>query len=276
LILEASQQDEAMKEKGETTFKQWPTFRNVQDAFRLIYRAQGLYTFIRAMFAGVVYFWMHTTVSGILDFFLFRHSLLEPLSHACASAILCGIHFRFTCATISAQRIPFLSLSKISGQNRWKTLAIPAFLYGLTQGMMKQLYDFVAMALIDSEAETHTAMRAVAEVLAVVIMFAFRFILLIPTHITLTLAEAKFLPAEIETVAPSRTKERGLKIGELFGDQKPSTGLKAFTGALSHFGTPMYLWLIELHLKKCFVQILLEFFFISILFVAALFLSMLL
>lgn len=122
---------------------------------------------------------------------------------------------------------------------------------------MLQLYDFIAMALI-SEGEKHASMRAVQEVLAVMFMFAIRLVVIIPIHITLTLAEAAFLSADIETVVPSPTKERGLTIGELIGEKKPSTGLEAFTGVLKPFGTAKYLWLIELHLKKCFVQIVLE------------------
>ncbi|KAJ5769317.1 hypothetical protein N7520_003876 [Penicillium odoratum] len=148
-------------------------------------------------------------------------------------------------------------LHRKSGENRWKHLAIPAFLYGLLQALMDQLYDFLALAIF-TDGESYTGTRAAAEVLAVIIMLAFRFLALLPTHIALTLAEAKFLSPEIKTVVPSSTKERGLKIGELTGDQKPPSGLAAWTSALEHLGTSRYLQLIELHLKKCFVQIGLE------------------
>lgn len=39
--------------------------------------------------------------------------------------------------------------------------------------------------------------------------------------------------------------------------------IEAFTNALRPFGTAKYLYLIELHLKKCFVQIILEFSLVS-------------
>ncbi|KAJ5623301.1 hypothetical protein N7490_011906 [Penicillium lividum] len=122
---------------------------------------------------------------------------------------------------------------------------------------MDQLYDFWALAIF-TDGESYTSTRAAAEVLGVVIMLAFRFLALLPTCIALTLAEAKFLSPDIETAVPSSTKERGLKIGELTSDQKPPSSLAAWTSALEHLGTARYLQLIELHLKKCFLQIGLE------------------
>lgn len=136
---------------------------------------------------------------------------------------------------------------------------MPALLYGLSQALLEQLYDFVTMAITPLEGETYTSIRAAAEVLAVITMLGFRFLALLPTYITLTLAEATFLSPEIETVIPSSIKERGLKIGELTGDQKPPSGLQAFTSVLKPFGTARYLQLVELHLKKCFAHIVLEF-----------------
>lgn len=247
-----------MSEKSGRVIKQRASFRNVGDSFRLIYRAQGLYTFIRALVVGSIHLWATSSITGMLQWLLFRHELLKPLAYACSSAILCELHLVFTCATISAQRVPFLSLSRKSGQNRWKHLAIPALLYGLSQALLEQLYDFVAMAITPLEGETYTSIRAAAEVLAVVIMLGFRFLALLPTYITLTLVEAKFLSPEIETVIPSSIKVRGLKIGELTDDQKPPSGLEAFTSVLKPLGTARYLQLVELHLKKCFAQIVLE------------------
>lgn len=62
----------------------------------------------------------------------------------------------------------------------------------------------------------------------------------------------------METVVPSSTKERGLKISELTGDWKPPSGFEAFTSALKPLGTAMYLKLSEPHFKKCFAKIVLE------------------
>jgi hypothetical protein len=124
---------------------------------------------------------------------------------------------------------------------------------------MEQLYDIVTMAITRQEDEHYTSIWAAAELLAVITMLSFRFLALLPTYITLTLAEPQFLPPEMETVVPSSTKERGLKISELTGDWKLPSGLEAFTSALKPLGTARYIQLIKLHLKKCLAQIVLEF-----------------
>lgn len=244
-------------EKEERTIQKRSTFRNVKDAFRLIYRVQGLYKFFRAMFIGTVYSLISCLLTDMLVELAFTHELLRPLASAFSSALLSELHMLFTCATISAQHVPFSTLWRNPGQSRWKKLAIPAFLFGLSQAIMGQLYDFVSMAFV-SEEKTSPSTRAIREALAVIMMLAIRFLVLLPTYMTLTLAEASFLPAEIETMVPFPEKERGWRIGELVGEKNPSTGFKAFTGALQHLGTAKYWWLVELHAKKCFVQIVFE------------------
>jgi hypothetical protein len=153
LILQLSQQDEAAPEKSEKVIKQRANFRNVGDIFRFIYRAQDLYTFVRALVIGSIYGLATSAVTGTLKWILFRHELFTPLAYACSCAILCQLHLVFTCATVSAKHIPFRSLWRNTGQNRWKHLVIPALLYGLSRASMEQLYDIVTMAITLSLAE---------------------------------------------------------------------------------------------------------------------------
>lgn len=103
-----------------------------------------------------------------------------------------------------------------------------------------------------------TSRRAGAEVFAVIIMLVFRLLGLLPATITLILTEVSLLPGKLETTIPSPTKKRGSTIAELLGGRKIYPGLAAFSNALKPFGVPQFLWLIELHLKKCFVQIAIE------------------
>lgn len=91
--------------------------------------------------------------------------------------------------------------------------------------------------------------RAGAEILAVIIMLAFRLMGLLPTSITLILTEAILLPGKLETIIPSLTKNRGSTIAELRGGGKIPLGIAAVTSALKAVGVPRFLWLIELHLK---------------------------
>lgn len=103
-----------------------------------------------------------------------------------------------------------------------------------------------------------TSRRASVEVFAVIIMLAFRLLGLLPASITLIMTEASLLPMNLETIIPSPTKKRGSTIAEILGGRRIPSGLAAFSNSLKSFGVPQFLWLIELHLKKCFVQIVIE------------------
>lgn len=136
-------------------------------------------------------------------------------------------------------------------------LAIPAFSYGLSEAIMGKLFDFVEMALLSPEAR-YTSKRATAEVLAVMVMLGFRLLAVIPTYITLVQAELAFLAPELETAVPSPTKQRGLNIEDLIGKNKPPVGFAALANISRSFGRATFLYMIELHLKKCAVHIVVE------------------
>ncbi|KAJ5374872.1 hypothetical protein N7517_006878 [Penicillium concentricum] len=124
---------------------------------------------------------------------------------------------------------------------------------------MNEVQSLMQGSMVSSEEmPISTSKRAGAEILAVIIMLAFLLFGLLPASITLILTEASLLPDKLETTIPSPTKERGSTIAELLGGEKAPTGLAAFSSALKGFGVPQFLWLIELHLKKCFIQIAFE------------------
>ena len=102
-----------------------------------------------------------------------------------------------------------------------------------------------------------TSRRAGVEIFAVIIMLVFRLLGLLPASVILISTEASLLPDNLETMIPSPTKKRGSTVAELLGGKVP-TGLAACGRALKGFGVSHFLWLIELHLKKCFVQIAFE------------------
>lgn len=99
------------------------------------------------------------------------------------------------------------------------------------------------------------SVRASAEVLAVILLLTLRVLALLPASIILTLTEASLLPGTRETVIPSPEKQRGAVMVELLGGLKP-------------FDISRVLWLVELHLKNCFIQIVFELLTLSLLRVA--------
>jgi hypothetical protein len=259
LIVEIARTDAAFSDPERGTKKSPLIFRSISKALRLIYGTQSLYTFSCALAIAVVYQVAHYVVRAFLELTIFRHELLMPLAHACSSALLCKLHLMWTCATISAHRHRFFSLA---GGAEWTHLAVPSFAYGLCEALMYEAQRIIEGSLISSSEDMmqiSTSRRAGAEILAVILMLAFRLLGLLPASITLVLTEASLLPSSLETVIPSPTKQRGSTIAELLGRRgKIASGLATFSNALNAFGVPQFLWLIELHLKKCFVQIAIE------------------
>lgn len=209
---------------------------------------------------GLVYQVTHYAIRACLEISLFRHELLTPFAYACSSVLLCKLHLIWTCATISTHRHRLFALTEDANQRQWIHLAAPSFTYGICQALMHEAQSLVKGSMISpiEEMPISTNRRAGAEIFAVVIMLAFRFFGLLPASITLILTEASLLPGKLETIIPSATKKRGSTIAELRGGGRIPPGLAAFGSSLKGFGVPQFLWLIELHLKKCFVQIAIE------------------
>ncbi|KAJ5169586.1 uncharacterized protein N7500_002369 [Penicillium coprophilum] len=258
LILEIGQKDRAFSDHGRTN-KRSLTFRSIYEAMRLIYDTQSLSAFLYAILIAAVYQVTHLAIRICLEITIFGHELLIPFAYACSSVLLCKLHLMWTCATISSHRPRLYSLAEAAQQSKWTHLAIPSFTYGICQALMNECQSLLQASMIPSnEMPISSSRRASVEILAAIIMLAFRFLGLMPTSIALVLTEASLLPGKLETIIPSPTKQRGSTIAELLGGEKVPMGLAAFSSALKGFGVAQFLWLIELHLKKCFVQIVFE------------------
>jgi hypothetical protein len=184
--------------------------------------------------------------------------LLKPFAYACSSVLLCKLHLIWTYATLSAYPLQLLSFKENADQRKWTHLAAPSFTYGICQALMYEAQSLIQGSVISPGDEMSISRRAGAEIFAVIIMLAFRLMGLLPASIALILTEASFLPGKLETIIPSPTKNRGSTIAELRGGGKIPLGITTFPSSLKTFGVPQFLWLIELHLKKCFVQITIE------------------
>lgn len=259
MIVEIARADGALSDQ-ERGNKRPPTFRSIYKAIHLIYTTQSLHTFSYALVLGLVYQVTHYAIRSFLEFAILRHELLIPFAYACSSVLLCKLHLIWTCATISAHRLRLFSLTEDEVQRKWIHLAVPSFTYGICQALMYEAQSLIQRSMISSgeEMPISTSRRASVEVFAVIIMLAFRLLGLLPASITLIMTEASLLPMNLETIIPSPTKKRGSTIAEILGGRRIPSGLAAFSNSLKSFGVPQFLWLIELHLKKCFVQIVIE------------------
>lgn len=267
LILESSRADAVYLRHECRDSKQHPVFRNIFHAVRLIYRNQGVCLLSRGLGIAVTYELAHCTVEIILGATVFRYRLLRPFAYAISSVLLCQLHLVWTCTTISAVRLPLRSLFMQADTRKWRSLTAPAFIYGILRALMYQVLDFMEWSDTSSKEQVYPriSMRASAEVLAVILLLALRVLALLPASTILTLTEASLLPGTLETVIPSSEKRRGAVIVELLGGTKIPLGLSTFIGALRPFDISRVLWLVELHLKKCLIQIVFELLTLSLL-----------
>lgn len=259
LILEISRKD-AVHSNQETGDENEPlNFRYVSKAIRLIFGTQNLYEQTRALVVAAVYQIAHDAIGACLKVAIFRHELLRPFAYACSSVLLCELHLLWTCATISAYR-PQLHAKNTTDQRTWRRLAGPSFMYGICQALMQQVQGLAERSMVPSvdEVQIPTSKRASFEIFVVIIVLSIRILGLVPASVTLILTEASLLPGNLETIIPSPTKQRGSTIAELLGGRKIRPGFGAVSSALHAFGVPQYLWLLELHLKKCLIQLIIE------------------
>ncbi|KAJ5887680.1 hypothetical protein N7495_007721 [Penicillium taxi] len=172
--------------------------------------------------------------------------LLRPFAFAGSSVLLCELHMFWTCATISASRLPHPIFTKA-----WYNLATPSFLYGMSQFLMYQMQTSM-------ELSAYMNKPALVTIVRVIILLVLRVFALLPTTIAVIVTETSLLPENLVTIIPSRTKPRGITVAELFGGTRIPRGFDAFSNASKAFGKNQYLWLMELHLKKCFIQSIIE------------------
>lgn len=84
------------------------------------------------------------TVEVIPGTTVFRYKLLNPLAYAISSVLLSEFHLIWTCATISAVRLPLRFLFIQADTRNWSSLAAPASIYGIFRVLVYyQLLDFV-------------------------------------------------------------------------------------------------------------------------------------
>lgn len=260
LILEISRKDAVTSNQEVGSSKRPLDFRCASKAIRLIYGTQSFYTLSRGIVLAACYQVVHYVVRACLEGAFFRCELLKPFAYAGSSVLLCELHLLWTCATISAYRLGLPSFRKYATRRQWRHLATANLIYGICQALMHQVQSLVQRSVFSSgdKMQISTSKRASAEILAVIIVLAIRVVGLLPAFINLILTEASLLPGKFETIIPSPTKQRGSTIAELLGGGQVPLGLAAFRSALHAFGVPQFLWLLELHLKKCLIQITIE------------------
>ncbi|KAL1970747.1 hypothetical protein VTN77DRAFT_2581 [Rasamsonia byssochlamydoides] len=262
LMLESVHVHEIAKDPtrvDEVGVKQGPVSRKVVDALSFLYRTGGIRMFCKGLDAAIVYHPAQSSVTGLLQALVFRHPFLRPVAYIISSVLLAELHLHWTHATISATSSCFRLRHD---RGRWKTLTIPALVHATAKVLMDYMPTYVKTSvtfLVEQHAPVEIRARKVViitEVLSAFLMLALRFFVLLPASITLMLIEASFVPKTEETIVPSAEKpQRRARIAELFSNQDTPVNWET-ARRLVHCST--HLWFLELHIKKCLIQLSVE------------------
>ncbi|KAI9728108.1 MAG: hypothetical protein M1834_007824 [Cirrosporium novae-zelandiae] len=272
LMLESVQVHETAKNSivvDKLHVKQVPVSRKVVDALYFLYHAGGIRMFCKGLDAAIIYHLAQDSVASLLETLVFRHAFLKPVAYLTSSALLAELHLHWTHATILATSSTRAYFRLRHDKERWKILAVPALVYGTAELLMNNMPPYVrtfTTFLAESNSPVETGARTVVftETLTAFIMLALRFLVPLPASITLTLIETSFLGTTKDTMVPFAKKRLSARTAELFSDQDIPVNFEA-ARKLVHVST--YLWLFELHIKKCLIHFsveLLDWFFISI------------
>ncbi|PTU25373.1 hypothetical protein P175DRAFT_077158 [Aspergillus ochraceoroseus IBT 24754] len=259
LILESIRTDAALSPTRQGSFRNRPSFRNIFTAVGNLYEKDGIRLFFRGLKLAVIYQVTHYTLRAVLQEVALPGTFTMPLTYAIASMLLCELHLLWTECTISVRPPGLLPFAIRHETQRWKQLSVPAFVHGLLLGLMKQVATASGLSELSSEQYLGggTAILVGKEVAMTLYALLLRLVGLLPASVVLTLIEVRILPKGQETVVPFSTK-RGLRTGEFFTGIKSPLGFKSMRDSRRLFHMSQMIWLIELHLKKCMVLIMMN------------------
>lgn len=159
----------------------------------------------------------------------------------------------WTQRSVSARQNLFGSWTFSHNRQRWKTLFIPS----AAQGTALALLRYISKPLPETATSIEVASWSIVAfaVLRAFLALVTRSLVLSPLSVYLTLIEASFLDPVEETLVYSRRKKSFLPVGTIIPKREMPISLER---ARKQALISTCLWLLELHVKKCLVQMTLE------------------
>jgi hypothetical protein len=230
-----------------------PLSRRPANSLRVLYAHLGLRIFAKGLFIAAIYQLLKTVVTSMLTATILRPVGIGPLADIVAMVLLAEAHMYWTHATISTGKSNLRVRSWTHSRTRWKKLVLPC----AAQGSAVALLDWASRSLPDmsgaSNSDVSRTLSAIAVLRAFVALIVRSFVLA-PAAAWLTLVEASCLDLGQETLVYERAKKRFVSGGAVFARYEQRSSRELWKGVSLH----LCLWLLELHVKKCAVQMVLE------------------
>lgn len=238
-----------------------PITRSLNRTASFLYHMGGLPMFLKGIQMGLVYRVAHFASTSLLHMVFFRHYLLSPIAPIISTVALAELHMAWTHSTISATSSTGSLLKLRPNRKTWRRLLIPSLIYAAARALIEYLPDAADSSFnlffkgfnYEEHSEHYIAYFEVSTMLPTLIL---RMTVVLPASIALILIEASFLPETETTIVPS-TQGRRAKMSELVWG-KIGKARSGFSGVYGLVRGSTYLWLWELHAKRCLLQTAVE------------------
>jgi hypothetical protein len=219
----------------------------------MLYAHQGLRILAKGLYIAAIYQLLKTAVTSVLTATILRSVRIHPVADIVTTVLLAEAHMYWTHAAISSGKSSLRVRLWTHDHKRWKKLVLPC----AAQGSAVALLNWVSRSLPDmsgaSNSDVSRTLSAIA-VLRVFIALIVRSFVLAPASAWLTLVEASCLDSRQETLVYEQGKRKFVSVGTVFAGYEQRGSGELWKGVSLH----LCLWLLELHVKKCAVQMVLE------------------
>jgi hypothetical protein len=229
-----------------------PLSRLLANSLRDLYAHVGLGIFAKGLYVAAIYQLLKTTVTSVLTATILRPIRVHPVADIMTTVLLAEVHMYWTHATITSQKSSWIARSWTHDRKRWKKLVLPC----VAQGSAVMLLDWVSRSIPDVSSASNSdvwRMFSAIAVLRVFIALIVRSFVLAPSAAWLMLVEAGCLDSAQETLVYERRRGRFMSVGAVFAGYEQKGSGELWKGVSLH----LCLWLLEMHVKKCAVQMVL-------------------
>lgn len=239
--------------------KEVPASRQVVNYLHILYGHAGVGIFHKGLYIAVLHYLARTSIAALLGAIVFNPAFFQPITDILSTVAVSELHLYWTQRIVSARQTNLGCWTLGHNRQRWKALVIPS----AAQGTALALLRYVSKSLPETAASIENVSWPIVTfaVLRAFLALFIRLFVLTPLSACLTLIEASFLNPNEETLVYSRRKKSFLPIQTLFLKREIPLSFKR---ARKQTLLLTCLWLFELHIKKCLVQMSLEAFIFSL------------
>jgi hypothetical protein len=233
--------------------KEVPVSHQVVDYLSILYRHHDIGIFYKGLHVAVLYHLARTSIAALLGATIFRPTYFQPIADVLSTVAVSELHLYWTQRSVSARQTRLGSWTFSHNRQRWKTLVIPSAAQGTALAFLR----YISKPLSETATSIEVASWSIVAfaVLRAFLALVTRSLMLSPLSVCLTLIEASFLDPVEETLVYSRRKKSFLPVGTIFPKREMPL---SFERARKQALLSTCLWLLELHVKKCLVQMALE------------------